>query len=98
MTISLAFLAPRLVKVAVDGRMTRGIGVARLFDAPVAWSRQQRTPGRGGGKNGAGLGRCKVIASHIGLNPETQRQMIAGELEVELSRKFGQVASGSAAC
>lgn len=26
----------------------------------------------------------KVIASHIGTNPETQRQMIAGELEVEL--------------
>lgn len=26
----------------------------------------------------------KVIASHIGLNPETQRQMIAGEIEVEL--------------
>jgi acetate CoA/acetoacetate CoA-transferase alpha subunit len=27
----------------------------------------------------------KVIASHIGTNPETQAQMIAGELEVELS-------------
>lgn len=26
----------------------------------------------------------KVITSHIGLNPETQRQMIAGETEVEL--------------
>ena len=26
----------------------------------------------------------RVIASHIGLNPETQRQMIAGDLEVEL--------------
>ncbi|MBK7616946.1 MAG: 3-oxoacid CoA-transferase subunit A [Vitreoscilla sp.] len=27
----------------------------------------------------------KVIASHIGTNPETQAQMIAGELDVELS-------------
>jgi acetate CoA/acetoacetate CoA-transferase alpha subunit len=27
----------------------------------------------------------KVIASHIGTNPETQRQMIAGELEVVLT-------------
>lgn len=27
---------------------------------------------------------AKVIASHIGLNPETQRQMLAGETEVEL--------------
>jgi len=26
----------------------------------------------------------KVIVSHIGLNPETQQQMMAGELEVEL--------------
>src|SRR5205814_9885771 len=26
----------------------------------------------------------KIIVSHIGLNPETQRQMMAGELEVEL--------------
>jgi acetate CoA/acetoacetate CoA-transferase alpha subunit len=26
----------------------------------------------------------KVITSHIGTNPETQRQMLAGELEVEL--------------
>jgi acetate CoA/acetoacetate CoA-transferase alpha subunit len=26
----------------------------------------------------------KAIVSHIGLNPETQRQMIAGELEVDL--------------
>jgi acetate CoA/acetoacetate CoA-transferase alpha subunit len=26
----------------------------------------------------------KVIASHIGTNPETQRQMISGELDVEL--------------
>jgi acetate CoA/acetoacetate CoA-transferase alpha subunit len=41
-------------------------------------------PGRGIGKLiGAKLAR-KVIVSHIGLNPETQRQMMAGELEVEL--------------
>jgi site-specific DNA recombinase len=40
MTISLAFLAPSLVKAAVEGRLPHGIGVARLFDAPVGWSRQ----------------------------------------------------------
>ena len=45
MTISLAFLAPSLVKAAVEGRLPRGIGVARLFDAPVAWSRQHQTLG-----------------------------------------------------
>ena len=26
----------------------------------------------------------RLVASHIGANPETQRQMLAGELEVEL--------------
>jgi acetate CoA/acetoacetate CoA-transferase alpha subunit len=41
-------------------------------------------PGKGIGKLvGAKLLR-KVIVSHIGLNPETQRQMMAGDLEVEL--------------
>jgi hypothetical protein len=37
MTISLAFLAPSLIIAAVEGRLSHGIGVARLFDAPVAW-------------------------------------------------------------
>jgi acetate CoA/acetoacetate CoA-transferase alpha subunit len=42
------------------------------------------SPGVGIGKLvTAGLLR-KVIASHIGLNPETQQQMIAGKLEVDL--------------
>src|SRR5436190_13651519 len=42
------------------------------------------SPGRGIGKLiDARLVR-KAIVSHIGLNPETQRQMIKGELEVEL--------------
>ena len=41
-------------------------------------------PGVGVGKLvTAGLLR-KVIVSHIGLNPETQQQMLAGKLEVEL--------------
>ncbi len=40
MTISLAFLAPGLVRTAVEGRLPRGIGVERLRDAPAEWSRQ----------------------------------------------------------
>jgi hypothetical protein len=40
MTISLAFLAPDLVRAAVEGRLPRGIGVERLRDAPAQWSRQ----------------------------------------------------------
>jgi DNA invertase Pin-like site-specific DNA recombinase len=40
MTISLAFLAPDLVRAAVEGRLPRGIGVERLRDAPAQWSQQ----------------------------------------------------------
>jgi acetate CoA/acetoacetate CoA-transferase alpha subunit len=41
-------------------------------------------PGRGIGKLVDAKLLRKVIASHIGLNPETQKQMMAGALEVEL--------------
>jgi acetate CoA/acetoacetate CoA-transferase alpha subunit len=41
-------------------------------------------PGRGIGKLITGKRVRKAIVSHIGLNPETQAQMIDGELEVEL--------------
>ena len=40
MTISMAFIAPALVKAAVEGRLPRGIGVANLRDAPAEWSLQ----------------------------------------------------------
>jgi len=40
MTISLAFLAPNLVRAAVEGRLPRGINIERLRDAPAEWSRQ----------------------------------------------------------
>ena len=42
------------------------------------------SPGRGIGKLIVAKLVHKAIVSHIGLNPETQRQMTAGELEVEL--------------
>jgi site-specific DNA recombinase len=45
MTISLAFLAPDLIKAAVEGRLPRGIGVERLRDAPAEWCRQFETLG-----------------------------------------------------
>ena len=40
MTISMAFIAPALVKAAIEGRLPRGIGVAGLRDAPAEWSLQ----------------------------------------------------------
>ncbi|MFO1074022.1 MAG: 3-oxoacid CoA-transferase subunit A [Geminicoccaceae bacterium] len=64
----------------------------RLIDELVLQGRRDLTviandtarPGHGIGKL-ISAGCCrKVIASHIGTNPETQQKMIAGELEVEL--------------
>jgi site-specific DNA recombinase len=45
MTISLAFVTPDLVKAAIEGRLPRGIGVARLCDLPPEWSRQRQMLG-----------------------------------------------------
>ena len=39
-TISMAFLAPVLVKAALEGSLPRGVGIANLRDAPAEWSRQ----------------------------------------------------------
>jgi acetate CoA/acetoacetate CoA-transferase alpha subunit len=64
----------------------------RLIDELVRQNKRDLTviandtaaPGRGIGKLVDAKLLRKVIASHIGLNRETQRQMMAGELEVEL--------------
>ena len=45
MTISLAFLAPHLVKAAIEGRLPHGMGVVRLCDLPAEWSRQNQMLG-----------------------------------------------------
>jgi DNA invertase Pin-like site-specific DNA recombinase len=45
MTLSLAFLAPDLVKAAIEGRLPYGMGVTRLCELPPEWSRQYRALG-----------------------------------------------------
>ncbi len=45
MTTSLAFIAPDLVKAAIEGRLPRGVGIAALRDAPAEWSLQFRRLG-----------------------------------------------------
>jgi site-specific DNA recombinase len=42
MQLSLAFLAPDLVKAVVDSRMPRGVGLTRIMDLPNLWSEQER--------------------------------------------------------
>jgi hypothetical protein len=45
MTISLASLAPDLVKAAIAGRLPRGMGVTRLAALPAEWSEQHHMLG-----------------------------------------------------
>ena len=45
MMISLAFLAPHLVKAAIEGTLPYGIGVTRLCDLSAEWSRQTQMLG-----------------------------------------------------
>jgi hypothetical protein len=45
MAISLAFLAPDLVRAAIEGRLPHGMGVTRLFDLPAERSRQHQMLG-----------------------------------------------------
>jgi acetate CoA/acetoacetate CoA-transferase alpha subunit len=70
-----------------------GVGTPeRLIDELVHQNKHNLTiiandtaaPGRGIGKLISAKLVHKAVVSHIGLNPETQRQMLADELEVEL--------------
>ena len=40
LTVSLAFLDPKLVQAAVQGRLPRGVNATRLSDAPASWRDQ----------------------------------------------------------
>ena len=62
----------------IDALVTRGVKDLTLVCNDTAM------PGVGVGKLVTAGALRRVIASHIGLNPETQKKMIAGELEVEL--------------
>ncbi len=45
MLLSLAFLAPDLVKAIVENRLPRGIGLTRMTDLPSGWDEQRRVLG-----------------------------------------------------
>ena len=84
-------MIPDGASIMIGGFM--GVGTPeRLIDELVRQGKRNLTviandnaaPGRGIGKLvDAGLV-SRTIASHIGLNPETQRQMMAGKMIVEL--------------
>jgi acetate CoA/acetoacetate CoA-transferase alpha subunit len=86
-----ADLIPDGASLMIGGFMAVGTP-ERLIDALVARGATGLTliandtamPGRGIGKLISAGAVAKVIASHIGLNPETQARMISGDLSVEL--------------
>jgi acetate CoA/acetoacetate CoA-transferase alpha subunit len=84
-------LIPDGASVMIGGFM--GVGTPeRLVDELVRQGRRNLTliandnalPGIGVGKLVTAGALRKTISSHIGLNPETQKKMHAGEIEVEL--------------
>jgi hypothetical protein len=40
MTLSLAFLAPEIIRAVAEGTLPRGIGMSRLVDMPMDWAEQ----------------------------------------------------------
>src|SRR5271165_4946480 len=69
--------------VGTPQRLIQGLVSAGRKDLTVI-TNDTSFPGIAIGKLIVGRMVRRLIASHIGANPETQRQMIAGELEVEL--------------
>jgi len=45
MILSLAFLAPDIVKAAIDGTLPRGHGLSTLTDLPMDWTEQRKVVG-----------------------------------------------------
>ena len=84
-------MIPDGASVMIGGFMAVG-SPNRIIDEIVRQNKRNLTviasdtaaPGLGIGKLVAAKLVSRLIASHIGLNPETQRQMTAGELDVEL--------------
>ena len=86
-----AAMVPDGATLMIGGFM--GVGTPeRLMDELVRQGKRNLTViANDTGKPGLGIGKLvdaglvsRTIASHIGLNPETQRQMIAGKMAVDL--------------
>ena len=96
--ISKAISVTRAVEMIPDGASLMiggflGVGSPhRVIDELIRQRRTQLTViANDTARPGVGIGRLieailvrKVVVSHIGTNPETQRQMMSGNLEVEL--------------
>jgi len=88
---SAAALIPDGATLLIGGFMGAGTP-CRLIDALVRLGRRDLTViANDTARPGVGIGKLidarlvsRIVTSHIGTNPETQRQMIAGEVQVDL--------------
>jgi acetate CoA/acetoacetate CoA-transferase alpha subunit len=84
-------MIPNGASLLIGGFMSVG-SPARVIDEIVRQGKRDLTviandtasPGQGVGRLITAKLLRRAIVSHIGLNPETQKQMLAGELEVDL--------------
>lgn len=89
--LNAANLIPDGATLLIGGFMGAGTP-SRLIDALVKLGRRNLTViANDTARPGVGIGKLidaklvrRIVTSHIGTNPETQRQMIAGEVQVEL--------------
>src|SRR5579871_5713840 len=84
-------MIPDGARLMIGGFMSVG-SPSRVIDEIVRQGKKDLTviandtaaPGQGIGKLVSAKALRRAIVSHIGLNPETQKQMLEGELEVDL--------------
>jgi len=82
------FMAVGSPRRLIDAMVRRGVKNLTIVANDTA------VPGKGIGKLISAGAVSKLIASHIGLNPETQAKMIAGEIDVELVPLIERIRAG----
>ena len=98
--ISLAFLAPDLVKAAIEGKLPHGMGVRRLRDMPPEWSRQRQTSAsseilpaiRSSASKSGSRGKCCLYRDHNSDKKPAAQRVFGGFQE---PRAFAMVRGGA---
>ena len=72
---AIAFLAPELVRAAVEGRLARGINIERLRDARAEWSKQFEALGL----NPQALRISEAMAPHQAYPGQLSRRRCPGD-------------------
>jgi hypothetical protein len=79
MTMSLAFLAPNLVKAAAEARLPRGLGIERLRDLPSGWGQQFDDLGQVGQRPGLGPSEVCALPPCVEISVPPSLEMLGGD-------------------